>query len=278
MTVNALLSAAAQTLINAGVPDARANAEYLLAHVWSCSRSVLRLERERTILPEDETAYQRLIAERSERVPLQYILGYEMFMGYRFKTDPRVFIPRPETELLCERALDILADCPPPGHVLDLCAGTGAIGISIWLKMPDTVVSLCELSGDALANAKENAEALSASVRFYQGDLFAPLPGERYHLIVCNPPYIPTAECGTLQEEVLREPFTALCGGSDGLDFYRRLARETADHLYPGGMLLTEVGYNQAQSVSALLSGRFRDIRTFKDYSGHSRMVQAAIA
>ena len=252
------------------IPDPRLDAEYLLAHVLGADRLQILLEKQRSLSAEQIAAYEALLRRREGREPLQYILGSQSFMGFSFKTDPRALIPRNDTEALCEEALRHIA---PGARVLDLCTGSGAVAVSIKKLCPGAEVTASDLSADALSLAKENAAALGAQVRFLQGDLFAPVAEETFDCIVCNPPYIPDGLRDALQEEVKREPALALFGGTDGLSFYRRIAREAPEHLIPGGRLVLETGDGEGEAVTALLRERFEEIRLLNDLSGLPRVV-----
>ena len=184
-----------------------------------------------------------------------------------------MLIPRPETELLAERAIAALRVHPHP-VALDLCCGSGALAVSMALEVPGAQVHAADLSPDALAVTAKNAELLGASVTLHQGDLFAAVPETAFDVIVSNPPYIPSADCLTLQEEVRREPMMALDGGTDGLDFYRRIASDAPNFLRPGGVLLLEVGFDQAEAVVALLAD-FADVQAHEDYQHIPRMIEA---
>ncbi len=217
-----------------------------------------------------------MLARRAAGEPLQYILGEQDFFGLRFRVDGRVLIPRPETEILCEKALDFLRTRPGM-KALDLCAGSGALAVTLALRCPDAEVWACDISPDALEVAGENARRFGAAVRFAQGDLFAPLSGERFDLIVSNPPYVARSDLDKLQPEVRREPVLALDGGPDGLDFYRRIAREAPPHLHEGGRILLEVGAGQAEAVASMLAARnFLPDEILRDLSGIPRVVCAA--
>lgn len=277
MTVREALRLGAARLEKAGIPDPRLDGEYLLAHVLGRPRLAVCLAGDEALTPAAADAYRALLARREEREPLQYILGDTGFYGRSFRCDPRALIPRPETELLCEQAFMALKILPQPAQVLDLCCGTGAIGLTLALEAPACRVTLTDLSHDALSLCRENAARLNASAAFCQGDLFEGVGGAHYHLIVSNPPYIPEAVCPTLQAEVLREPLLALDGGKDGLDFYRRIAREAPGHLLPGGFLMLEIGFDQGESVPALLADCFTDIRLHHDLSRLPRMVTARL-
>ena len=195
-------------------------------------------------------------------------------MGYSFRTDKRALIPRNDTEAVCEEALSHIRGRM---QVLDLCTGTGALGIAIKKMRPGCDVTLSDLSREALSLARENAERLQADVRILEGDLFTPVQGDRFHLIVSNPPYIPEGLRGTLQKEVEKEPEMALFAGADGLDFYRRIAREAPLHLHEKGWLVLECGDDQPAAVAALLAQDFEDIRIIRDMNGHDRGVSARL-
>ena len=161
--------------------------------------------------------------------------------------------------------------------MLDLCTGTGALAIAVQKLCPTAQVTAADISADALSLARENAESLQADVRFVQGDLFAPLAGERYHVIISNPPYIPEGLRGQLQREVEKEPPLALFAGKDGLDFYRRIAREGPGHLLPHGRLCLEIGDGQGDAVTELLKDSFEEIQLLNDLSGLPRVVSARL-
>ena len=272
MTVWEALKAVRERLQD--VPEPRLDAEYLLAHVLKTDRLSLLLEKARLLTDDEAAAFGALVARREAREPLQYILGTQSFMGFAFRTDARALIPRFDTEALCEEALRHVM----PGHrVLDLCTGTGCLAVSVKKLCPGAAVTATDISPAALSLARENAEALGAQVRFLRGDLFAPVEGEAFHVIVSNPPYIPEGLRGTLQAEVEKEPPLALFAGTDGLDFYRRIAREAPGHLVRGGFLCLEIGDGEADAVSALLERDFESIRVLKDLGGLPRVVSARV-
>ena len=271
-TVLEALKAAEARLKN--IPEPRLDAEYLLAEVLGISRLEILLNKRRELTGKEAAAFEALIARREGREPLQYILGNQSFMGFGIKTDSRALIPRFDTEALCEEALKYIR---PGNRVLDLCTGSGALAVAIKRLCPGAEVIASDISEDALSLAKENAERLGADVRFVQGDLFTPLADERFHVIVSNPPYIPEHLRGRLQAEVEREPALALFAGADGLDFYRRIAKEAPEHLSSGGRLCLEIGDGQGNAVKALLSEGFDDIQVLNDLNGLPRVVSAAV-
>ena len=252
------------------IPEPRLDAEYMLAEVLHTSRMMMLIDKSRALTAAEEEAFERMVARREQREPLQYILGSQSFMGFSFKTDPRALIPRNDTEALCEEALRHIR---PGDRVLDVCTGTGALGIAIKKLCPKAAVTATDISEAALSLAKENAMALRAEVRFLQGDLFAPVASEAFDVIVSNPPYIPEALRGHLQAEVEKEPALALFAGEDGLDFYRRIAREAPPRLLPQGWLCLEVGDGEAEAVAALLKADFESVRILPDLNGLDRVV-----
>ncbi len=274
ITVFQALKMGEERLLLHQVPDARLDAEYLLAGVLNMPRLSLLLEKQRLLSAAEFAAYDAFLVRRESREPLQYILEEQSFMGFSFRTDQRALIPRNDTEAVCEEALRHIRGSM---QVLDLCTGTGALGIAIKKLRPGCSVTLSDLSEDALALAKENALRLQADARILQGDLFAPVSGECFHVIVSNPPYIPQGLQGTLQKEVEKEPAMALFTGADGLSFYRRIAREAPLHLHEKGVLVLECGDDQAAAVAALLEESFEEIRIFRDMDGHERGVSARL-
>ena len=273
MNPRALLKATASAFRDAGIPDPEVDAALLLSHVTGQPPLSLRLDMT-TVLSDDVlTRFDALVSRRLTRQPLQYLLHTQPFLGRDFYVDERVLIPRPETELLAERAIAALREHPHP-IALDLCCGSGALAVSMSLEVPGAQVHAADLSPDALAVTAKNAELLGASVTLHQGDLFAAVPENAFDVIVSNPPYIPSADCLTLQEEVRREPMMALDGGTDGLDFYRRIASDAPNFLRPGGVLLLEVGFDQAEAVMALLAD-FADVQAHEDYQHIPRMIEA---
>ena len=272
MTVLEALKSAQQRL--QAIPEPRLDAEYLLAEALHISRLMMLIDKSRALTAAEEEAFERMVARREKREPLQYILGSQSFMGFSFKTDPRALIPRNDTEALCEEALRHIR---PGDRVLDLCTGTGALGIAVKKLCPKAIVTATDISEAALSLAEENARSLQADVRFLQGDLFAPVAGEEFEVIVSNPPYIPEALRGRLQAEVEKEPALALFAGEDGLDFYRRIAREAPAYLAPQGWLCLEVGDGEAEAVAALLKTNFESVRILPDLNGLNRVVSVQI-
>ena len=278
MTPRELLRLMAAELRDAGVPDAEVDASLLLSHITGQNPMNLRLDSWSQVSLADEEQLRALCEKRKTRTPLQYLTGVQSFLGRDFYVDERVLIPRPETELLAERAIASLRMRPSPA-ALDMCCGSGCLAVSMALGAPTADVHAADLSEGALAVTKLNAERLHAKVTLHQGDLFGSIPeGMRFDVIVSNPPYIPTADCLELQEEVRREPLMALDGGADGYDFYRRIAAEAPRFLKDGGVLLLEVGFDQAEGVMFLCrEAGFREVMAHDDYQHIDRMVEARL-
>ena len=274
MRIGEACRAAAAQLRAAGVPDPAWDSGQLMSRVTGLAPLMARLS-ERELTAEEAAAFDALVQRRLQREPLQYILGTQDFCGRSFAVDGRVLIPRPETELLAERAVRALQGFSPGAHALDLCCGSGCLGITLALEVPSAPVDMADLSEDALAVTRKNADRLGAQVSLLRGDLWDAVRARQYQLIVSNPPYIPDADCLALQAEVMREPPMALKGGMDGLDFYRRIAAGLREHLLPGGVLLLEVGFDQAERVAELLRAAGCETACHEDYQHILRMVEA---
>ena len=258
----------------AGVPEAELDARLLLEYVCGTQRQTMLLKPERGLTDAEAERYGKAVSERAKRVPLQHITGRQYFMGLEFLVDARVLVPRPDTEILVE---EVLKDGANGARVLDLCTGSGCILLSILKYSVSAEGTGTDLSADALRVAEENAKRLQQEAVFYAGDLFAALPGgERgFDIIVSNPPYIEREVIPGLMPEVREhDPYMALDGGMDGLDFYRRIAKEAPAHFAAEGRLYLETGSTQAAAVSALLrENGFTGIRIVKDYAGLDRVV-----
>ena len=279
MTPRELLRQAAAELRIAGVPDAEVDASLLLSHITGINAMNLRLDSFSQVSPEDEAAFRALCERRKTRIPLQYLTGVQSFLGRDFLVDERVLIPRPETELLAERAIALLRSMNTSPVALDLCCGSGCLAVSMALDAPRAKVHAADLSAGALAVTRENASRLHAQISLHQGDLFDALPARMpFDLIVSNPPYIPSADCLSLQEEVRRGPTRARAGGQEGYDFYRRITRDAPHYLRTGGILLMEVGHDQAEGVMVLCqSAGLTPVAVHEDYQHIPRIVEARL-
>ena len=275
MTCRELIRRTAEQFRAAGIPDPVNDAALLLSDLTGISPLSLSLDEVTVLDYRVLEAYQSYVEQRLERIPLQYILGEAPFFGRLFKVDPRVLIPRPETELLCEWALDILRNYPLP-RILDLCCGSGCIGITLKAEKPDAFVTCSDLSPEALSLASENAGRLGVDVAFCRSDLLDAFATSGFDLIISNPPYIPSSVCNTLQPEVMLEPRLALDGGPDGLSLYRRIIPDALRTLVPGGILMMELGEGEDVGVkNLLLDHSFVDVEVREDLSGIRRMILA---
>lgn len=273
MTPRHLLLETARRFRKAGIPDPETDAALLLSSLCGVPPLVLRLDTETQLDAETLSRFESLADRRLQRIPLQYLLGETFFCGRRFKTDERALIPRPETELLCARACEWLSE-RTESSVLDVCCGSGCIGLTLKAEFPSCAVTLSDISAEALSLASENAELLSLDVTLRLGDLLEEFPDYSFDLIVCNPPYIPSGECPGLQEEVHSEPLSALDGGADGLFFYRRLAETAPRVLTAGGALMMELGAGESPAVRAIMKEfGYRDVEVRKDFSGIERII-----
>lgn len=257
-------------LTKAGIPDARLDAEWMLAHALNAERlTVLAFSGEE--VPEQAKAcFDALVARREAGEPLQYALGEAAFMGRVFCVDRRVLIPRPDTETLAEAMVQRLS---PGIRALDIGTGSGALAITAALACEDAIVTGADISPGALEVARRNGERLGAAVRWVQSDLFDRLPGEAFDLIVSNPPYIRTGDLSSLQREVRKEPRLALDGGEDGFSFYRKILAALPARLTAGGSLLFEVGDGQAGGVASMMADSFETVQVLRDLFGTDRVV-----
>ncbi len=270
----AVYEQAVEKLTLAQVPDAKVDAWYLFEHSTGLSRASYFLKAEEDMSLEQENAFQSFIEKRMQRVPVQYIIGSQDFMGFSFLVSPSTLIPRQDTEVLVEEVCRYANG----KKVLDLCTGTGCIIISLAKLCESERAVGTDISVEAIETAKENAKQLEANVTFYSGDLFLALPKEeKFDIIVSNPPYIPTTVIDTLMPEVREyEPMTALDGDVDGLKFYREIIQNATKFLTSHGQLFFEIGCEQAKDVTTiLLEYGFEEIRVVKDYAGLDRVVCA---
>lgn len=267
-----------------GIKSPRLDAEVLLGHVLEKERIYLYVHFDEPLQPQELADYREAIKQRIRRVPVAYIIGKREFMGLTFHVTEDTLVPRPDTEILVQAAIERLkklggADEARPVRFADIGTGTGAICLSVLHYLPQATADTVDISEAARSVAEENAESLGVAdrVKFYTGDLLAPL-AEAYDAILSNPPYIPDADIEGLAPEVrCKEPRTALSGGADGLDFYRRLVVDSPALLKDDGFLAVEVGIHQAQAVAkmAVESGKFARTEIIKDYGGIERVVVA---
>ncbi len=298
LPVKEILNIGLRQLTDSGVADAAIDSKELYCFLMGISRAQLILEYQK-VLPDslcDE--YFKLLDRRAGGEPLQYITGVQCFMGLDFAVDENVLIPRQDTETLVEDAMEILQKNSLRGEpfpikkkrdwdVLDLCCGSGAIGISLAALCANVKVTCSDISKGALAVAKGNASKLCGGkkVDFEEGSLLKPFKGrfrnKRFDMIISNPPYIKTSVIATLQREVRdHEPMQALDGGAGGLDFYKGILEDAADCLKKEGVLMFEIGHDQREAVCALIeeTGRFEHVTALQDLAGRDRIVCAVLA
>jgi release factor glutamine methyltransferase len=262
LTISELILQAEHRLALGFHPErARRDAEMLLLHIVQQhtperNRAWLIAHGNTVLLSHSQTRFSEFVARRVAGEPIQYIVGETEFFGLPFRVTPDVLIPRPETEHLVEKAIELARRRAAP-RIVDVCTGSGAIAVALARALPAAGITATDLSDAALTIARENARhnAVDNRIRFLQGDLLAPLAGERFDLVVANPPYVPTIERGSMSVEVRDyEPALALFAGDDGLDIYRRLISAAPSALVPGGFIALEIGYGQARDVEALLA------------------------
>ncbi len=279
-TIRRLLQWCTPWLSQKGCDSPRLDGELLLAEVLNLERITLYLDPDRPLTAPELAAFKALVKRRAQREPVALILGRRDFWQHTFKVAPGVLIPRPETEGLLEAVIEHHPDRQAGLTMLEIGVGSGAVLCSLLAEYPRARGVGSDISATALTISRENAVRIAVSdrLRLLSGDLTAPLAvGERFDLIVSNPPYIASPVLKTLAPEVARwEPIAALDGGGDGLAVLRRLAAECAGFLQPGGLLALEIGHDQAEAVSGLLAAAgYESITVRPDYGGQPRIVTA---
>lgn len=265
------------------IENANLDASVLLSHVLGLNRSMLITHSAETISADNFNAYNALIDRRAKGECCAYITGKKEFWGLDFQVNSSVLVPRPETEILVEKALIMIKQSDDSSfNVLDLCTGSGAIAIALKHEMPNLTIHASDISADALAAARVNAALLlpaSSTIHFHLGDLYNALPqidNNSFNLIVSNPPYIPTQLIPSLAPEVQGEPRLALDGGTDGLDIIRRIIQAAHLYLKRGGAFLIEADPSQVFEISDLMkSNSFNEIELYMDYGGYNRVIGA---
>lgn len=294
LLVKEMLTMGKKQLMDSDIADATRDCKILYCYMMDIPFSKIILEYQEVLQDRLCDKYFELIDRRSKGEPVQYIMGSQEFMGLEFIVNENVLIPRQDTETLVEDALEIINTGTLRGEdmdvkrkewdILDLCTGSGAIGVSLARIANKVNVTCSDISEGAIKVAKENAQkhGVAKSVKFEQGDLFKPFSKhfrkQKFDMIISNPPYIKSSVISTLQKEVCEhEPLSALDGGESGLDFYERIVSGVGSHLRKSGVLLLEIGHDQGEAVSGLLSrnGEFTSIRVLKDLANRDRIVFA---
>ncbi|MEI3501398.1 MAG: peptide chain release factor N(5)-glutamine methyltransferase [Anaerovoracaceae bacterium] len=285
ITFGHMLEVGIHRLEEAKIADAKRDAETLLLYLEKADRTFLYVHRNDATDEYRADAYFGLIDRRAAGEPLQYILGSQEFMGLNFAVNPSVLIPRQDTETLVELALKRAGEKKRSLSILDMCCGSGAIAVSMAHFLPKAKITACDISLEALEVARGNAarNGLNGRIEFRESDLFFMTKRKKtvrikdsFDMILSNPPYIPTQDIDTLQTEVRdHEPIKALDGGSDGLDFYRRIAEDAFGSLKKDGLMFLEIGCDQAEAVTSLLSGAgyYSEIEVHKDLTGLDRVI-----
>ena len=294
LLVKEMLTMGEKQLMDSDIADATRDCKILYCYMMDIPFSKIILEYQEELQDRLCDKYFELIDRRSNGEPVQYIMGSQEFMGLEFIVNENVLIPRQDTETLVEDALEIINTGTLRGEdmdvkrkewdILDLCTGSGAIGVSLARIANKVNVTCSDISEGAIKVAKENAQkhGVAKSVKFEQGDLFKPFSKhfrkQKFDMIISNPPYIKSSVIPTLQKEVCEhEPLSALDGGESGLDFYEKIVSGVGSHLRKGGVLLLEIGHDQGEAVSGLLSrnGDFTSIRVLQDLANRDRIVFA---
>lgn len=280
-TIRRVLTWATQDFASRGFECPSLDAELLLSHALGVDRIRLIVDSNVALQPDQLLAARELIQRRRTAEPIAYILGRREFYGMEFRVDPRVLIPRPDTEILVEVALKRTESRSLYGRALDLCTGSGCVAIALSKARSTWQLMATDTSQDALDAARHNAERLGAlhNLTLRRSDLFAQLEPTKLDLITCNPPYIPAAEIATLAPDIRNfEPRLALDGGEDGLQLIRVIVTQAKHFLNPGGILAMEVGAGQSSAVSSLFEAAgYAAIELQRDYGGHERVVSGQV-
>jgi release factor glutamine methyltransferase len=280
ITLGEALTQGAALLRSAGIDTPFLDASLLLGEILRLDRAGLVLAERAPLPPDARGLFDKSLKRRLSGECVAWILGRREFRGLEFAVTPEVLVPRPDTEILVEAALEFIDSRGSPGHLalLDLCTGSGAVAVSLKHERPGLSVCASDISPQALDLARKNTRKLlgkADGIKVIKSDLFDRISGF-FDLIVSNPPYVPSALLDTLAVEVRREPRIALDGGPDGLDLIRPIIAGAPEHLRPGGGLLLEADPGQIPAITALVTqGGYGDIRVFQDLSGQDRVASA---
>ena len=263
----------------AGIEPARLEAQVLLAHTLGCNRVRLYTDFDRPLLADELASYRQLIQRRLAGEPIAYLTGEQEFWSLSYQVTPDVLIPRRDTEIAIEVVLDAVPDRAAPLRIADVATGSGVLAVTLARELARATVVATDLSEAAARVARSNAERLGAADRVdvRLGDLLAPLAGERFDVLVSNPPYVRSPDIDGLSREVRCEPRLALDGGADGLDCLRRIIAGAATHLAPEGLLALEHGFDQGAAVRGIIeaTGAFAPAQTRSDLGGNPRVTHA---
>jgi release factor glutamine methyltransferase len=279
-----MISVAENILRESGNPDYKVDAEMLLCHAISYDPQKIFMNWAKEVDDDHAEIFFAMVQKRAEGTPTQYLTNEQSFKGRRFYVDENVLIPRPETELLVDEALAYLKDNKSAKSALDIGTGAGVIAVSLVKKAPSLKVTASDISESALAVAEKNASrfGLNGQIKFVRSDVFSAFrtgfTGPKWDIVISNPPYIRRSQLPALQREIYEhEPLTALDGGEDGLDFYRRVIDGAPTFLRKTGAVFLEIGYDQAHDVTTLFreNGNYVRVAVTPDLSGHDRVISA---
>ncbi|HAQ62481.1 TPA: peptide chain release factor N(5)-glutamine methyltransferase [Candidatus Delongbacteria bacterium] len=272
-TLLEILNLSVEHLQKKGVDEPRLSSELIITHVLSIKRLDIYLQFERVLTEEEISKIRTLLKRRSEHEPIQYILGETEFYGLKFSVDKSVLIPRSDTEILVQTAVEYIGD--KPLSVFEVGTGSACIAVSLANKCKNVNITACDISEQALKLAASNAKlnGVADRIKFINLDILKKSPDSKFDVIISNPPYISKTVIESLDKQVRYfEPLGALTDGGDGLTFYRRINEITPDVLNASGSVFLEIGYDQAESVKSIYEKSLKDIKILRDYSGNNRV------
>ncbi len=277
MKIKEALKKANQILIQNNIDEVFLKSRILLAHILNVEKEYLIIHDDEVLLSLQENEFFEKVNKLCSGVPIQYLTNSQEFMGFNFYVDENVLIPQPDTEILVENVISIIKNlqksCQKEITVLDLCTGSGIIGVCLKKYLQNVNVLSSDISSNALEIAKKNTNLQNVKIDFKKSDLFENID-EKFDVIVSNPPYIKTDKINELSKEVKTEPRLALDGGQDGLDFYRKIIKESTNFFRKTGYLALEIGYDQKEAVENLFKNfKYKEIKIFKDLSDIERVI-----
>lgn len=272
-TLLEILNLSVEHLQKKGVDEPRLSSELIITHVLNIKRLDIYLQFERVLSDEEISKIRTLLKRRSEHEPIQYILGETEFYGLKFSVDKSVLIPRSDTEILVQTAIEYIKD--KPLSVFEIGTGSGCIAVSLAKKCRNINITACDISDQALMLAALNAKQNGAAdrIKFINMDILKKFPDSKFDVIISNPPYISKTVIESLAKQVKDfEPLGALTDGSDGLTFYRRINDIIPEMIKPGGSVFLEIGYDQAESLKSIYEKSLKEVKILRDYSGNNRV------